>query len=73
MVIPQSRELVLEPDAFVHRIGDPMRITGPDGQTYLGRLEHVSEPSAAGGRSVVAAIVEPRRLRGRIIIAELGP
>jgi len=73
MTITGSHESLQETDAHACQVGNRLRITGPDGQTYLTRIERVSDASPAGRLSVVAAIIEPRRLRGSVIIVELPP
>ncbi len=61
------------PDAAAStcRVGDRLRVTGPDGTTYLTRVQRVCEASSGGRRSLVAAITEPRRLRGSVVILEV--
>jgi hypothetical protein len=73
MTIMEFHESLQETDPHAYRVGNRLRITGPDGQTYLARLERVSDPSPTGRLPVVAAIIEPHRLRGSVLIVELPP
>jgi hypothetical protein len=58
------------PDAY--RVGERVTLTGPGGETYLARVDHVSDRSPSGSYTIVAAIIHPRRHRGSVVVTEVS-
>ena len=52
------------PAPFKH--GERVRLAGPDGEQYVVRVESIT-PRASDLFALVAAVVEPRNLRNRLI------
>ena len=54
----------VSPAPFKH--GERVRLAGPDGEHYVVRVESIT-PRASDLFALVAAVVEPRNLRNRLI------
>jgi hypothetical protein len=65
--LPEN-EALAETAGAPYRIGKKVQVTGTSGQTYLARIDHMTDHSPSGTCSLVAAIVRPRRYRGAVIL-----